>query len=167
MQQSGVTLQNNYYRTERSGVRQTLPKPKRSGSSFGRVTSESPEPLICIIISYYLLLSLIISYYLLSPSHFHLELSTDRHDDSNVNGIVEGQTILFQRTRQVCLWNFRRTELVDHTNKPADRTPCERLLARDSSQDSLQETSCERLIAIDFSGRAENATTNHRWEWRR
>ncbi len=29
-------------------MRQTLPKPKRSGSSFGRVTSESPEALISI-----------------------------------------------------------------------------------------------------------------------
>ncbi len=61
--------------------------------SFGRVTSESPEPLICYIISY--LLSLIISYYLLSPSQFHLELSTDRQDDSNVHGIVDGQNLLY------------------------------------------------------------------------
>jgi hypothetical protein len=41
------------------------------------------------------------------------------------------------------------------------------LLARDSSRDSLRETSRERLLARDFSGRAENATTNHRREWRR
>jgi hypothetical protein len=40
-------------------------------------------------------------------------------------------------------------------------TPRERLLARDSSQDSLQETSIERLLARVFLGRAENATTNH------
>ena len=47
-------------------------------------------------------------------------------------------------------------------------TPRERLLARDSSRDSLQETSRERLLARVFLGRAENATTNHeraaRWD---
>jgi hypothetical protein len=34
-------------------------------------------------------------------------------------------------------------------------------------RDSLQETSRERLLARDFLGRVENATTNHRREWRR
>ncbi len=31
----------------------------------------------------------------LSPSHFHLELSTDRQNDSNVHGIVDGQNLLY------------------------------------------------------------------------
>ncbi len=36
-------------------------------------------------------------YYLLSPSQFHLELSTDRQYDSNVHGIVDGQNLLYIR----------------------------------------------------------------------
>ncbi len=56
-------------------MRQTLPKPKRSGSLF----------------SYLLSLSL------LSPSQFHLELLTDRQHDSNVHGIVDGQNLLYIR----------------------------------------------------------------------
>jgi len=52
--------------------------------------------LSLIIISY--LLSLIISYLLLSSqSQFHLELSTDRQNDSNVHGIVDGQNLLYIR----------------------------------------------------------------------
>ena len=54
-------------------------------------------------------------------SHFHVELLTDRQDDSNV---------------PVCLWNFRRTELVDVDG--LQETSRERLLARDSSRETYR-----------------------------
>ncbi len=42
-----MRLQNNFYQTERSGVRQTLPKPKRSGSSYplGGLPPKAQKPL--------------------------------------------------------------------------------------------------------------------------
>ncbi len=59
----------------------------------------------------------------LSPSQFHLELLTDRQDDSNVHGIVDGQNLLY---------------IYIQTNRRANHPSS--LLTRDSL-DSSRETS--------------------------
>jgi len=41
--QSGVRLQKNYYRTQQSGVRQTLPKPKPKRSGFSPLGGLPPK----------------------------------------------------------------------------------------------------------------------------
>ena len=68
--QSGVRLQENYYQTQQSGVRQTLPKPK---CSFILWEGDLLKPG-----TLYLHLSVYLSI-CLSPSQSHVELLTDSH----------------------------------------------------------------------------------------
>ena len=101
--QSGVRLQKNYYQTQQSGVRQTLPKPKPQRSGFSPLGGLPPKARISLSCSpsVYLSDTLIPTYV---PVTCHISTCNCQRTDNMI------PTYLSISTCHISTWNCRRTE---------------------------------------------------------
>ena len=118
---------------------------------LGGLPPKARNPLFASLISYYL-----------SPSQFHLELLTDRQDDSNVHGIVDGQNLLYIRyVRYFSYVEFFLTHGLRSTicTYMYDMYICTRLSSR--ARDSPDARTTPRSHHASTTPRSHHTTRSH------